>query len=57
MVQRGSPGFTLMVEKSVRAPSRALQLAYFTVAWNLVEGVGAIWAAIAAQSDALGVRS
>jgi divalent metal cation (Fe/Co/Zn/Cd) transporter len=30
-----------------------LQLAYFTVAWNLVEGLVAIWAAIAAGSDAL----
>jgi divalent metal cation (Fe/Co/Zn/Cd) transporter len=33
--------------------SRALQLAYFTVAWNVVEGLVAIWAAIAAGSDAL----
>ena len=33
--------------------SRALQLAYFTVAWNVVEGVVAIWAAIEAGSDAL----
>lgn len=33
--------------------SRALQLAYFTVAWNVVEGIVAIWAAIAADSDAL----
>ena len=33
--------------------SRALQLAYFTVAWNVVEGLAAIWAAIAAGSDAL----
>jgi divalent metal cation (Fe/Co/Zn/Cd) transporter len=33
--------------------SRALQLAYFTVAWNVVEGMVAIWAAIAAGSDAL----
>ena len=28
-------------------------MAYFTVAWNLVEGVVAIWAAIAAANDAL----
>lgn len=33
--------------------SRALQLAFFTVAWNVVEGLVAIWAAIAAGSDAL----
>jgi divalent metal cation (Fe/Co/Zn/Cd) transporter len=33
--------------------SRALQLAYFTVAWNVIEGLVAIWAAIAAGSDAL----
>jgi divalent metal cation (Fe/Co/Zn/Cd) transporter len=33
--------------------SRALQLAYFTVVWNVVEGLVAIWAAIAAGSDAL----
>jgi divalent metal cation (Fe/Co/Zn/Cd) transporter len=33
--------------------SRALQLAYFTVAWNVVEGLVAIWAAIATGSDAL----
>ena len=32
---------------------RALHLAYFTVAWNVVEGIVAIWAAIAADSDAL----
>jgi len=32
---------------------RALNLAYFTVAWNVVEGVIAIWAAIDADSDAL----
>jgi divalent metal cation (Fe/Co/Zn/Cd) transporter len=31
----------------------ALGLAYFTVAWNVVEGVVAIWAAIDARSDAL----
>jgi divalent metal cation (Fe/Co/Zn/Cd) transporter len=31
----------------------ALGLAYFTVAWNVVEGVVAIWAAIEARSDAL----
>jgi divalent metal cation (Fe/Co/Zn/Cd) transporter len=33
--------------------SRALQLAYFTVVWNVVEGAVAIWAAIASGSDAL----
>ena len=33
--------------------SRALQLAYFTVAWNVVEGIVAISAGIAAGSDAL----
>ena len=33
--------------------SRALQLAYFTVVWNFIEGVVAIWAAIRAGSDAL----
>lgn len=33
--------------------SRALQLAYFTVAWNVIEGLVAIWAAIPAGSDAL----
>jgi divalent metal cation (Fe/Co/Zn/Cd) transporter len=33
--------------------SRALQLAYFTVAWNVIEGLVAVWAAIAAGSDAL----
>lgn len=32
---------------------RALNLAYFTVAWNVVEGVIAIWAALNAGSDAL----
>lgn len=36
-----------------RLLSRALQLAYFTVAWNVIEGLVAIWAAIAAGSDAL----
>jgi divalent metal cation (Fe/Co/Zn/Cd) transporter len=36
-----------------RLLSRASQLAYFTVAWNLIEGVVAIWAGIAAGSDAL----
>jgi len=36
-----------------RLLSRALQLAYFTVGWNVVEGLVAIWAAIAAGSDAL----
>ena len=33
--------------------SRALQLAYFTVVWNFIEGLVAIWAAIRAGSDAL----
>jgi divalent metal cation (Fe/Co/Zn/Cd) transporter len=32
---------------------RALGLAYFTVVWNVIEGVIAIWAAIDAESDAL----
>ena len=32
---------------------QALGLAYFTVAWNVIEGVIAIWAAIDAGSDAL----
>ncbi len=36
-----------------RLLSRASQLAYFTVAWNLIEGAVAIWAGIAAGSDAL----
>jgi divalent metal cation (Fe/Co/Zn/Cd) transporter len=31
----------------------ALRLAYFTVAWNVVEGVVAIWAAFDSGSDAL----
>lgn len=30
-----------------------MQLAYFTVAWNFIEGLVAIWAAIRAGSDAL----
>ena len=33
--------------------SRALRLAYFTVVWNVVEGVVAIWAATSSGSDAL----
>ena len=32
---------------------RALQSAYFTVAWNVGEGVVAIWAAVVSGSDAL----
>ena len=32
---------------------RALGLAYFTVAWNVIEGAVAIWAAVDAGSDAL----
>lgn len=41
-----------LVERS-QLLGRALHLAYFTVVWNVVEGIVAIWAAIAAGSDAL----
>jgi cation diffusion facilitator family transporter len=33
--------------------TRALGLAYFTVGWNVIEGVVSIWAAVTAGSDAL----
>lgn len=49
---RGSQLACLLMERS-QLLRRALQLAYFTVAWNVGEGIVAIWAAVASGSDAL----
>ena len=47
-----TPLVCLLIERSPLL-SRALQLAYFTVVWNVGEGIVAIWAAVGSGSDAL----
>ena len=46
------PVASRLIERS-QLLDRALQLAYFTVVWNVGEGIVAIWAAVASGSDAL----
>jgi divalent metal cation (Fe/Co/Zn/Cd) transporter len=52
MIPLGHPVACLPIERS-QLLRRALQLAYFTVVWNIGEGIVAIWAAVASGSDAL----